>query len=64
MSEAKGAESIVKGTLQPRGDETKVTLRHSGVPDDEMGRQHKEGWAWVLGALADAPAKRSCASAD
>ena len=55
MSEdTKGAESIVNVTLQPRGDETEVTLRHSGVPDDEMGRQHKEGWAWVLGALADA----------
>jgi uncharacterized protein YndB with AHSA1/START domain len=63
MSEAtKGAESVVNVTLESRGDETEVTLRHSGVPDDEMGRQHKEGWAWILGALADALAKRSSAS--
>jgi len=39
MSEAtKGAESVVTVTMKPRGDETEVTLHHSGVPDDEMGR--------------------------
>lgn len=55
MSEAtKGAESIVTVTMEARGDQTEVTLRHSGVPDDEMGRQHKDGWAWVLSTLADA----------
>lgn len=63
MSEAtKGAESVVNVTLQSRGDETEVTLRHSSVADDEMGRQHKEGWAWVLSALADALATRRSAS--
>ena len=37
MSEGtKGAESIVTLTMEPRGGETEVTLRHSGVPDDEM----------------------------
>jgi len=66
MSEAtKGAESIVNVTLEARGEETEVTLRHSGVPDDEMGRQHKEGWAWMLSALADAMAtRRSVSSSD
>jgi len=59
MSEAtKGAESIVTVTMEARGDQTEVTLRHSGVPDDEMGRQHKDGWTWVLSALADALAVR------
>ncbi len=54
MSEAtKGAESIVTVTMEARGEETEVTLRHSGVPDDEMGRQHQEGWASVLSALAE-----------
>lgn len=63
MSEAtKGAESIVNVTVKSRGDETEVTLRHSGVPDDEMGRQHKDGWAWVLSAPADALASRRSAS--
>jgi uncharacterized protein YndB with AHSA1/START domain len=63
MSEAtKGAESIVTVTMEPRGEETEVTLRHSGVPDDEMGRKHKDGWAWVLSALAEAIAARRSAS--
>jgi len=54
MSEAtKGAESIVLVTFEPRGDQTEVTLRHTGVPDDEMGRQHKDGWTWVLSMLAE-----------
>jgi len=64
VSEAtKGLESIVTFTLEPRGEETQVTLRHSGVPDDEMGRQHKDGWTWILSALAEAlSARRSAAS--
>src|SRR5229473_1617625 len=66
MSEAtKGAESIVTVTMEARGEETEVTLRHSGVPDDEMGRQHQEGWAWVLSALAEGfAARRSASSSD
>ncbi len=63
MSEAtKGAESVVTITLEPCGDQTEVTLRHSGVPDDELGRQHKEGWTWILSALADALASRRSAT--
>lgn len=63
MSEGtKGAESIVTVTLVPRGDQTEVTLRHAGVPDDELGRQHKDGWTWILNALADALAARRSAT--
>ncbi len=52
VSEAtKGVESVVNVTFEPQGDQTEVTLRHSGVPDDEMGRQHKDGWTWVLSML-------------
>jgi uncharacterized protein YndB with AHSA1/START domain len=52
VSEAtKGVESVVTVTFEPQGDQTEVTLRHSGVPDDEMGRQHKDGWTWVLSML-------------
>jgi len=47
-----GVESVVALTFEARGDQTEVTLRHSGVPDDEMGRKHKEGWTWVLSMLA------------
>ena len=54
MSEGtQGVESIVSLTFEPRGAETEVTLKHSGVPDDEMGRRHQEGWAWVLSKLAE-----------
>jgi uncharacterized protein YndB with AHSA1/START domain len=54
VSEAtKGVESIVDVTFEPKGDQTEVTLRHSSVPDDEMGRQHQEGWTWVLSMLAE-----------
>ena len=59
MSEAtKGLESIVLVTFDARGEQTEVTLRHSGIPDDAMGRQHKDGWAWVLSMLAERFAAR------
>ena len=66
MSEGtKGAESIVTLTMEPRGGETEVTLRHSGVPDDEMGRRHKDGWTWILNTLAEGlAARRSASSSD
>jgi len=65
MSEGtKGAESVVTVTLQQRGDQTDVTLRHAGVPDDELGHQHKEGWTWILNALADALAARRSATSN
>lgn len=63
MSEGtRGAESVVTVTLEPRGDQTDVTLRHAGVPDDELGRRHKEGWTSILSALADALAARRSAT--
>jgi uncharacterized protein YndB with AHSA1/START domain len=60
MSEAtKGLESIVTVMFESSGSQTEVTLRHSGVPDDEMGRQHQEGWTWVLSMLGERFASRS-----
>jgi len=54
VSEAtQGVESVVTVTFEPRGDQTEVTLCHSGVPDDEMGRRHKEGWTWILSTFAE-----------
>lgn len=50
----RGLESIVTITFAPAGNnQTLVTLRHTGVPDDDFGRQHGEGWAYVLGAIAE-----------
>ena len=58
VSEAtKGVESVVAITLERQGDETELTLRHSGIPDDDMGRQHKDGWTWSLTMLAESFAK-------
>jgi uncharacterized protein YndB with AHSA1/START domain len=54
VSEAtKGVESIVAVSFESRGEQTEVTLRHTGVPDDDMGRQHKEGWTWLLSTVAE-----------
>jgi uncharacterized protein YndB with AHSA1/START domain len=54
VSEAtKGVESIVALTFVARGDQTEVTLCHRGVPDDEMGHRHKDGWNWALSKLAE-----------
>ena len=62
MSEGtKGAESLVTITLEPRGEETEFTLHHSGVPDDEMGHQHREGWTWILSMLAQGLAAKKSA---
>jgi uncharacterized protein YndB with AHSA1/START domain len=48
-----GVESVVTVTFEPRGEQTEVTLRHTGVPDDETGRKHEQGWTWVLSMLAE-----------
>lgn len=54
MSEATGGvETTVTVTFEPKGKDTQITLRHTDVPDDEMGRRHEEGWTYMLGAIAD-----------
>ena len=49
----RGLESVVTVDLKPQGDQTVLTLRHEGVPDDEMGRLHELGWKHYLDALAE-----------
>jgi uncharacterized protein YndB with AHSA1/START domain len=54
VSEAtRGLETVVTITLVPRNGGTEVTLHHANVPDDEMGRAHKDGWSWYLNVLAE-----------
>ena len=48
----RGIESTVRLTLDAQSTGTLATLRHTNLPDDEMGRQHEEGWTFVLGAIA------------
>jgi uncharacterized protein YndB with AHSA1/START domain len=53
VSEAtRGLESVVSLTLAPQGKDMLVTLRHTNLPDDDMGRRHGEGWDYVLNAIA------------
>ena len=54
VSEAtRGLESVVQLTLLPEDGQTLLTLRHTNVPDDEMGRRHEEGWGYVLATIAE-----------
>jgi len=46
-------KQVVTITLAPGDGGTEVTLHHANVPDDEMGRGHKEGWTWYLNVLAE-----------
>ena len=54
-----GRESIVTTTFEARDGGTFVQLVQTGVPDDDAGNAQKAGWSWVLGALADAMAKKA-----
>jgi uncharacterized protein YndB with AHSA1/START domain len=49
----RGLESVVTVDLKPQGQQTMLTLRHEGVPDDEMGRKHEMGWKHYLDLLAE-----------
>jgi uncharacterized protein YndB with AHSA1/START domain len=58
---SKGLESVVTITLEPRGEQTEVTLRHSGVPDEEGGRHHSDSWSWLLSEFSEGFASRQAA---
>ncbi len=53
MSEAtQGLDTVVTVTLEKSADGTLLKLRHTGVPDDELGRSHGEGWGLIIDAVA------------
>ena len=65
MSETtQGRDTLLTLTFAPRGDETEVVLRHANLPEDEMGRRHKEGWAHLLTAMAKAFVKEARPKSD
>jgi hypothetical protein len=39
-------------TLELQANETLVTLHHENLPDDDMGRRHREGWSFLMDAIA------------
>ena len=43
-----GLESTVTLTFAKQGDETRMTLVHSGLPDTDGGRGHEKGWSFFL----------------
>lgn len=49
----RGLESLVTVTIRESGDDTLLTLRHENLPDDEFGRGHENGWAFLVNRFAD-----------
>jgi uncharacterized protein YndB with AHSA1/START domain len=47
----KPGSTTVEYTLQAEGDKTRVTVRHSGLPDDAVG-DHTTGWDHYLERLS------------
>jgi uncharacterized protein YndB with AHSA1/START domain len=43
-----GQESIVTLTFKKHGEDTRMTLVHSGIPDTDAGRGHEKGWNYFL----------------
>ena len=43
-----GEESIVALTFKKQGEDTLMTLVHSGIPDTQVGRGHEKGWNHFL----------------
>ncbi len=46
-----GLESVVTLTFQKKGENTLMTLVHSGLPDTDGGRSHEKGWNYFLDLL-------------
>ncbi len=54
MSEAtRGLESRVTIEIKASRGGADLVLTHSGLPDDEMGRGHEEGWKIIIANLAE-----------
>jgi uncharacterized protein YndB with AHSA1/START domain len=43
-----GRESTVTLTFKKHGEDTRMTLVHSGLPDNDGGRGHQKGWNYFL----------------
>lgn len=48
-----GEESTVTVTFEELGDETRMTLVHSDLPDHELARGHETGWNYFLGVFRE-----------
>ncbi|HEY9757587.1 MAG TPA: SRPBCC domain-containing protein [Oculatellaceae cyanobacterium] len=48
-----GEESTVTVTFKSEGDDTVMTLVHSGLPDAETAKAHEDGWNYYLDKLTN-----------
>ena len=48
-----GLESTVTLTFQPQGENTLMTIVHSGLPDTEQARGHEKGWTYFIDILRE-----------
>ncbi len=43
-----GRETTVTVTFKKKGEDTLMTLVHAGLPDDEDGKSHQDGWNYFM----------------
>ncbi len=48
-----GQESTVTVTFKKQGENTLMTLVHSGLPDTDEARDHEPGWNYFLGIFRE-----------
>src|ERR1700733_11003715 len=48
-----GVESTVTVAFKKKGEDTLMTLVHSGLPDDDVAKSHENGWNYFLGRFLD-----------
>jgi uncharacterized protein YndB with AHSA1/START domain len=48
IAEDPGKESTVTVTFEKQGEDTLMTLVHSGIPDTDAGKRHEKGWNYFL----------------
>jgi len=48
-----GQESSVTVTFEKQGEDTLMTLVHSGLPDTDEARGHERGWNYFLGIFRE-----------
>jgi uncharacterized protein YndB with AHSA1/START domain len=48
-----GQESTVTVTFKKHGENTLMTLVHSGLPDHELARGHENGWNYSVGVFCE-----------
>lgn len=54
-----GEETSVVVTFKKQGENTLMTLVHSGLPDTDSGRGHEKGWNYFLGIFPEQFGKKT-----